>query len=326
MTRILFSLLLTYITIAHMQPLFSQGFTVSGTKLLDANTNEFIIRGVNNPHAWYISKSYKALDRLAELNVNTIRIVWQTNGEPEKLNKIIDRCIQLHIIPMIELHDATGDSTTEKLVETAAYYTRTEVKNVMLKYNRYILINIANEWGDYFVTAGHWKNSYIKAIDTLRQAGYKTTLVIDGPNWGQGMDPILEFGKELEEYDPQHNLLFSVHMYYFWNDPKTIETNLQKVIEKSIPLIVGEFGYNFQNGENNLKCQVDHKTVLRKCNELGIGYIPWSWMGNDEKNAWLDLSADWQNLTWWGKEVFEGENGITKTAKQASVFEDEEAK
>jgi mannan endo-1,4-beta-mannosidase len=314
------SILITLILLLNMLQLYPQGFTVSGTKLLDANGKEFIIRGVNNPHSWYQSKAYKALDRIAGLNVNTIRIVWQTKGDSKELEKIITRCIKLEMIPMVELHDATGNNTTEKLVEMAEYYTRSDVKEVLLKFNRYILINIANEWGDYFVTTEHWKTSYKQTLDTLRKAGYKTTIVIDAPNWGQNLNPVLECGNELQEYDPQHNILFSIHMYYFWNDPKKIVSELQAAHDLSIPLIVGEFGYNYNNGDNNLKCQVDHKVVLHECNDLGYGYMPWSWAGNDEINAWLDLTSDWKNLTWWGKEVFEGENGIIKTGKKASIF------
>ncbi|MFZ6029372.1 MAG: hypothetical protein ACOYYS_16800, partial [Chloroflexota bacterium] len=32
------------------------GFTISGRNLLDANGNNFIIRGISHPHAWYASQ------------------------------------------------------------------------------------------------------------------------------------------------------------------------------------------------------------------------------------------------------------------------------
>jgi mannan endo-1,4-beta-mannosidase len=301
---------------------YSQGFTVSGTKLLDANGNEFIIRGVNNPHSWYLSKSVESLDLIASYNVNCIRIVWQSDDEVKKLEKIIKSCIKLQMIPMVELHNATGNNATGKLLELTAYYARNDVKEMLFKYKKYILINIANEWGDYFMTGDQWKDDYKLAVDYLRKAGYETTLVIDAPNWGQKIEPIFDYGKELLEFDPKHNLLFSIHMYGFWNDRQKVDTSLQKAYDLSLPLIVGEFGYNFDNGNNNLKCMVDHTFVLSKCCQLGYGYIPWSWSGNDEKNAWLNITKpeDWKTLTWWGKEVLEGENGISKTSKKASIF------
>jgi mannan endo-1,4-beta-mannosidase len=320
MNRLLFITLSVFIiNMVNADSLLSQGFKISGTKLLDANGKEFIIRGVNNPHAWYVKQSYESLDKIAELKANCVRIVWQLYGRTSQLDSVIQRCIELEMIPMIELHDATGSPKAEKLLETVSYYAKPDVKEVLLKYDKYLLINLANEWGDYFVTAEYWKTSYMQAIDMLRKAGIKTTLVIDGPAWGQRIQPIIQYGKALLDYDPQKNLLFSVHVYYLWSQPVTIDTALQKVYDASLPLIIGEFGYNYNKGENNLKCTVDHKSLLHECQELGIGYIAWSWAGNDNLNSWLDLS-DWKTLTWWGKEIFEKENGITSTSKKASVF------
>jgi mannan endo-1,4-beta-mannosidase len=306
-------------------PMSGQVFTIQGTRLLDANNNEFVIRGVNNPHVWFPVKSNKALERIAALNSNTVRIVWETKGKPGALKKAVEKCIALNIIPMVELHDATGDSTAEKLLQMAAYYARTDVRDVLLANEKYLLLNIANEWGNHRVTSEHWRDSYMKAVELLRNAGYRTTIVIDAPGWGQNLGPILQCGKELLDYDPLHNLLFSVHMYGSWNDQQRIDDELQKAFDASLPLIVGEFGYNFNQGNNNLHCRVDHTAILRKCHELNYGYMPWSWTGNNEENAWLDLVAkrDWKTLTWWGQQVFESENGISKTAKRATVFDAE---
>jgi mannan endo-1,4-beta-mannosidase len=204
----------------------------------------------------------------------------------------------------------------------AKYYTRSDVKEVLLKYEKFLLLNIANEWGDHNTTSEYWRDAYMQAIDSLRKAGYRTTIVIDASGWGQNLQPILDYGKELLEYDPQHNVLFSVHMYGSWNDPEKIKSELQKAYDAELPMIVGEFGYNYNNGENNLKCKVDQQVVLETCHKLQYGYLPWSWSGNNEENAWLDLtdSENWKELTDWGKSVFEGKYGIIATGIKASVF------
>jgi len=67
----------------------SQTFSISGSKLIDANGNVFIMRGVNNPHIWIPGKSLKSLDIIAGLNANTVRIVWQIKGKPAKLESVI---------------------------------------------------------------------------------------------------------------------------------------------------------------------------------------------------------------------------------------------
>jgi mannan endo-1,4-beta-mannosidase len=318
----LFRIFSLFIFLSFSINMLAQVFTVSDTRLLDANGKEFVIRGVNNPHVWYPHKSLKALETISSLNVNTVRIVWETKGKPRKLNKVIGKCIELKMIPMVELHDATGDTTVERLMQMVGYYTNSKVKKVLMKYEKYLLINIANEWGNHLMTAEYWRDSYSKAVEALRNAGYKTSLVIDAPGWGQNLDPILQYGKELLQSDPQHNLIFSVHMYGSWNDPQKIEFELQKVYDASLPLIVGEFGYNFDKGHNNLHCMVDHTAILKKCNELNYGYLPWSWTGNNKENAWLDMATrhGWKDLTWWGRQVIDSEYGIKKTAKAASVF------
>lgn len=299
-----------------------QGFTINGKDLLDANGEKFIIQGVNNPHVWYPEEAYNSLGTIASYGANTVRVVWQANGRLSLLDSICSKCIELEMVPMVELHDATGDSTISGLLKTAVYYTKPEVKLVLNKYDKYLLLNIANEWGDHWVSATKWKIAYEKAISLLRDIGYKTTLVIDAPGWGQNIQPVLKFGNILSEYDPLHNILFSVHMYGSWNNPDTIRTKLQEAYDKQLPLIVGEFGYNFEEGNNNLGCRADHSVILQKCTELGYGLMPWSWTGNSGGNEWLDLVSvkDWKTLTDWGHNVFDGEYGISKNAVKASVF------
>lgn len=299
-----------------------KGFKVDGTDLLDPNGNPFVIRGVNNPHIWYLNGPYEALDTLAGLNVNCVRIVWETRGKVDSLERAVSRCIELGMIPMVELHDATGDTSLHQLMKLVRYYTRPDVRSTLKAYEQYLLMNIANEWGDHYVSSEKWRNYYQIAIDSLRQAGYQYTIVIDAPGWGQNLQPILDYSHSLIDHDPQHNLLFSIHMYGSWNDTEKIRNDLTTAHRAGIPLIVGEFGYDFQDGDNNLGCRVDHQMILNTCEELNYGYLAWSWTGNNEENAWLDLAeiSDWQTLTWWGEEIFMGENGIMKTAQPATIF------
>ena len=90
-------------------------------------------------------------------------------------------------------------------------------------------------------------------------------------------------------------------------------------------MIVGEFGYNHNDGQNNLGCKADHRIIMATCKRLGYGFMPWSWTGNNRENAWLDLvdSRDWKTPTQWGREVIEGECGIRQTALPACVFEED---
>ncbi len=300
----------------------SVGFSTKNTKLIDANGKEFLIRGMNNPHAWFGEKAFVALDDIKAVGCNSVRIVWNTRGKDADLERIIKRCIELEMIPMIELHDVTGNTSGDRLADMALWYAEPTRAGMLQKYERFLLLNIANEWGSHWTRAKHWKSSYIRCIDIMRQAGYSTTLVIDASGWGQNIDPIVECGQEVIAADPLHNILFSVHMYGSWNKPEKIREKLNLCHQKNLPLIVGEFGYNYDEGSNNLRCKADHTVILEVCNQLGYGYMPWSWTGNNKENQWLDLVEpnDWKTLTWWGKQVISGKGGITETAQKASLF------
>ncbi len=297
-------------------------FTTEKDKLIDANGEVFMIRGMNNPHAWFGEKAYLALDNIKTTGCNTIRIVWNTRGKDADLERIIERCIALEMIPMVELHDVTGNTSGDRLADMATWYADPDRATMLQKYERYLLLNIANEWGAHKTKAEYWQSSYTRCIEIMRKAGYTTTFVIDAPGWGQNMDPIVTCGQGLIDADPLHNILFSIHMYGSWNKPERIKKMLTLCHQKELPLIVGEFGYNYDDGRNNLTCKVDHTVILDVCNDLKYGYMPWSWTGNNKENRWLDLVEpnDWTTLTWWGEQVISGKGGITETAQKASVF------
>lgn len=313
---------LLFVTLACVSCSQRNTFTTEGCKLLDANGEEFIIRGMNNPHAWFGEKAFKALDDIQATGSNTIRIVWNTKGKDADLERIICRCIELKMIPMVELHDVTGNTSADRLADMASWYAEPQRVSMLQKYERFLLLNIANEWGDNPMKGEYWRDAYEKAVGIMRQAGYVTTLVIDAPGWGQNIAPIIEFGKDVIESDPLHNILYSVHMYGSWNNAADIEQKLTLCHQQALPIIVGEFGYNYDEGNNNLTCRADHQMILSTCNKLDYGFMPWSWTGNNKENQWLDLVEpdDWKTLTWWGQQVITGEGGITETAKKASVF------
>lgn len=301
-----------------------EGFRTQDTQLIDATGHPFVIVGVNNPHAWFREKAHQALDDIAATGANTLRIVWQTRSLVDDLEQVIRKCIALKMIPMVELHDVTGNASGERLLDMARYYCREDVKSMLMQYQRYLFINIANEWGSHKVTTHHWLQSYTDAVTMMREAGYKTTLVVDAPGWGQNIKPILKRGRELIENDPLHNILFSIHMYGSWNNPNEITEKLEAAKKENLPLIVGEFGYNYDNGHNNLHCKADHRLILATCHRLGYGFMPWSWTGNNRENVWLDMvsSSDWKTPTWWGHEVIDGEFGIRQAAQRAKVFDE----
>jgi mannan endo-1,4-beta-mannosidase len=71
-----------------------------------------------------------------------------------------------------------------------------------------------------------------------------------------------------------------------------------------------------------LGCMLDAKFLMAICHKLEIGYMPWSWTGNNADNQWLDMVYynKPQKLTKWGRLVLKSKYGIKRTSKTSSVF------
>src|SRR4051812_3845023 len=70
------------------------GWSVSGTKVVDPNGNNFIFRGINHAHTWYTSSTSKAMSDIAATGANSIRVVlsngtqWTRNNGADVANII----------------------------------------------------------------------------------------------------------------------------------------------------------------------------------------------------------------------------------------------
>ncbi|MEM7151639.1 MAG: cellulase family glycosylhydrolase [Myxococcota bacterium] len=293
------------------------GFFIADGRLYDADGGEFVIRGINNPHAWFDDYdrdwAYDALESIAGYGFNTVRIVWETDESTTQLQRIIERTVELRMIPMIELHDVTGDESGTRLRETASYFLRDGVLELLQEHRRHLLLNVANEW-----SGDDWYDEYAQTVDMLRDGGLDHTLVIDANGWGQNAQVILDDGQALLDHDPEHNLLFSVHMYESYDDVETITETLEAAVDAQLPLIVGEFGWQHGHPVET----IDFRRIMADCERLGLGYVPWSWKGNNEVVEYLDMSHDWggNDLTEWGRAVIYEANGINATSHLASVF------
>ena len=110
-------------------------------------------------------------------------------------------------------------------------------------------------------------------------------------------------------------MLFDVHMYSEYSSTSAVDSVLSQMQSSSIPIVVGEFGWQL-NGQS-----VAWQQILTTCNNLGIGYVAWSWSGNDASSSQLDMAQDWEGpLTSWGQDVMTHQYGIANTSQPASIF------
>lgn len=304
----------------------NEGFYVENGKLYDANGNVFIMRGINHAHTWFKDQLDTVLRGISNTGSNVVRIVLSNGGQWTKdditsIREIIAKCKQHEMIVMLEIHDCTGYG--EHQYAPNAVHIRTavdywiEMKDALIGEEEYVIINIANEPFGNNVSAHTYVNDHIEAITRLRNSGFKHALVVDGANWGQDWENIMRNrASEIFNADPEKNIIFSVHMYEVYQNDYAINSYIQSFVNNKLPLIIGEFGADHQGQE------VDEASILQRAREYGVGYIGWSWKGNNPDTASLDISVDWAGYVFssWGNILVNSSNGIKATAERCTVF------
>jgi len=315
---ILFLMICLGIGTAQLQA--ATGFHISGRNLLDANGNNFIIRGISHAHCWYTSQT-SAFANIKGTGANTVRVVlsggrWTANSASDVAN-VISLCKTNRLIAVLEDHDTTGygeQSGAYTLAQAVSYWT--SIQSALTGQEAYVIINIGNEpYGN--TNPSDWVAATKNAIIAMRNAGFQHTLMIDATNWGQDWQFISrDNAASVLDSDTLGNTIFSVHMYGVYDTAAEIQSYVSYFVTNGLPLVIGEFGYNHSDGNP------DEATIMSQAVSNGIGYMGWSWCGNSSEVAYLDMVTNWDpaSLTEWGQIIINGANGIDATSQECSVF------
>lgn len=312
-------------------PIVDSVLRVKGRFLTDSNGNSVMLRGVNVPafkEGWD-NDIEQVATAVASTKANVVRLAWWTHiaGSPEPqtgttyytandLDRAITTYVNKGILPIIMLHDLTGkaDSTQFKNIITN-FWTRADIIAVIKKHQKHIVINIANEWGPNWNTNQNnysqndinlFINTYKSAITAIRNKGINVPLMIDAygyadreeiftsSSYGQSVSN----GKYLIDFDPQHNLLFGIHTYYWkwdWqsNQPSIDPINrLNAIVNSGLPFVIGEMGNILPDGSST----TGYADLLSKANNKSIGYLAWSWY-NDGTTDHTGTAPNRMNIT-----------------------------
>jgi mannan endo-1,4-beta-mannosidase len=139
----------------------------------------------------------------------------------------------------------------------------------------------------------------------MREAGLHVPLIIDGTSWGQNINILQSEGPALLEADPDHNLMFSVHMWWpkmYGYTAQTVIDEIAESVQMKLPLIVGEFGGLWEESEQG---EIPYKTIIEQCAKNQIGWLAWSWGPGNNPQTFLDMTEDstYDTLRDWGLEV-----------------------
>ncbi|MGX1509233.1 cellulase family glycosylhydrolase [Streptomyces collinus] len=296
------------------------GLHIAEGRLLEGNGKDFVMRGVNHAHTWYPGETQSLADVKA-LGANSVRVVlsdgyrWSENG-PEDVAAVIERCKANRLICVLEVHDTTGygeDAAAGTLDHAADYWIG--LKDVLAGQEDYVVVNIGNEpWGN--TDPAGWTEPTVAAVKKLRAAGLQHTIMVDAPNWGQDWQGVMRAeAQSVHDADPTGNLIFSIHMYSVYDTAQEITDYLNAFVDAKLPILIGEFG-----GPADQYGDPDEDTMMAAAEQLGLGYLAWSWSGNTDPILDLALDFDPGRLSDWGERIFHGANGIAQTSKEATVY------
>jgi mannan endo-1,4-beta-mannosidase len=296
------------------------GLHISNGRLLEANGNDFVMRGVNHAHTWYTNQTQSWAD-IKALGANTVRVVlsdghrW-TENSPADVQAVVDRCKANRMICVLEVHDTTGygeEAAAGTLDHAADYWIG--LKDVLAGQEDYVIINIGNEpWGN--TNPEGWTAPTIASVKKLRAAGFQHTLMVDAPNWGQDWQGVMRANaRSVYDADPTGNLIFSIHMYSVFDTAQEITDYLNAFVNARLPIVIGEFG-----GPADQWGDPDEDTMLAAAEQLDLGYLAWSWSGNTDPVLDLAIGFDPKRLSSWGQRIFHGANGIAATSREAEIF------
>lgn len=285
------------------------GFFVQGRYLYSKDNEQVILRGINHMFIW-TDREGKSVAEIAKTGANVVRIVWNMLGRVSDLDHIIRECIANNMIPMPELHDATG--RWDKLPELLNFWLREEVIQMIKNHQEYLILNIGNEVGAEEIDGEEFFDAYNAIITKLRAADIRVPLVIDADGWGQSTKNLFTQGPRLLQADPEHNLLFDLHMWWpserhdaeatgYATVEERVTGELEKSVELGLPLFVGEFAPVAVKGAKF----IPYKHIMAEAERLNIGWLAWSWGPGNSDSPEMDMTThgSYNTLVGWGKFV-----------------------
>jgi mannan endo-1,4-beta-mannosidase len=271
--------------------------------LYDGCGEQVVLRGVNHP-TMYVDPEGKAMAEIARTGANVVRLFWFADHGTRigQVEQAIDAALAHGLLPMLELHDSTCAWELELVLD---YWTSREARALIERHQKHLLINVANEPSP--PDGARFEQGYGDAIVRLREAGIHVPLIIDAARCGRDHQGLLDHGPALLAADPDHNLIFSAHLY----DPMTasaVSDLFDRTRELELPFIVGELANREPPG---CGASLDYASILLEAERTQVGWLAWSWGDEIPWQRWnadcaeFDMTStfSFDTLQGWGKEV-----------------------
>jgi len=295
---------------------------VSGKYIIGICGDTIVLRGVNYaPFNWGWDFTDDRFAQIALSGANCVRIPWYSSsaaggGAPlydqlQYLDSAIAQCIRYKMIPIIELHDNTCDSSASALITLSNYYLQPSVLAIINNYKSSLIIDVANEalyhnWANnpaQYLT--EYKATYDTIVSHMRNTGITVPIMIDAPDCGSDLTGLSTIAVALKNHDPLHNMIFSAHAYWYAyanNDSATERGILTAALAYNAPFVLGEVA-DLQDGNTNCQYTLNYQQLLEMCQELNMNWLCWSWDHDACSNRQITNAGLYNSLTAYGTDI-----------------------
>lgn len=291
--------------------------TVSGSNFIGVCGDTIILRGVNYaPFSWSNDPADEKFSEIAQTGANCVRIAWYSSAAAgggylydhlEYLDTAIARCVRNKLIPIVELHDLTGEQNLPVLTALSTWYLQAPVLDIISRYRQHLIINIFNEAGAAQTSQQltDFQNAYEGIIGNLRNGGIDVPLMIDAPNYGTDLDLLSLIAPAMQSLDPLHNLIFSAHAYWYYytnNDSTIMRNKVDNAMANNFPLVFGEV-CNLQPDAVPCQLPLNYQPLLNICQQLNIGWLAWTWDHDACPGSQVSSNGFFNNLSSFGNDI-----------------------
>ncbi|MEU7866348.1 cellulase family glycosylhydrolase [Dactylosporangium sp. NPDC049140] len=299
----------------------ANGIEVRNGRLVEANGSDLVLRGVNHDFIWYPDKN-GSFAAIKAAGANAVRVPLGMGHQfrrtkPEEVRTIVSLCRQERLVCILDAHDTSGfgqDRKAATIADAVAFWT--SLRTVLAGQEDHIIVNVANE--PFGVGADWpWVQQTSDAVRALRAAGFRHTLLVDAPGWGQDEAFVMRDNAEkVRAADPTGNTAFDIHMYGEFDNAAKVNAYLGSFTKRRLPVVIGEFSGEHEWGDP------DEDAIMAYAEGHSVGYFGWSWSGNDTPYSYLDLvhNFDPTSRTAWGERFLTGPNGISTDTREATTF------
>lgn len=212
----------------------------------------------------------------------------QQEGAATRMTRAISAAKKHTRTLIIVARTGTGSSDTKRVDDAVAFFV---ANKATLQANTGVIVNICNEWGPTTSGVAHptWRDTYTKAVKTLRQAGITNPIMIDADGYGQNPESIVTYGNGIRTLRWTHNgksytagkIIFSIHLYnayfqYAYANARNLNVSGKYHVANTLNRMKDATGAEIAVGEwgdNTYGIFFDFNDIRRDCKAQGINII-----------------------------------------------------